>query len=171
MPRKRGANNANGMVHSSVTRIVNSSSTSEPYYPPTKQRGKVDKVIAIRAAGGEIWEDKSLLTWDQGDFRLYAGGMGNEVTGELLNRSFRHFPSLLQTHVVRDKRTGKSKGYGFISFRDENDYVAAMREMNGKYVGNRPILLRKSTWKDRIGTEETVKYQKALGDIAKSVTK
>jgi hypothetical protein len=24
-----------------------------------------------------------------------------------------------------------------------------MREMNGKYVGNRPIKLRKSSWKDR----------------------
>ena len=44
---------------------------------------------------------------------------------------------------------GKTKGYGFVSFRDPEDFIKAMREMNGKYVGNRPIKLRKSSWKDR----------------------
>lgn len=29
------------------------------------------------------------------------------------------------------------------------DFVRACREMDGKYVGNRPIKLRKSTWKER----------------------
>jgi RNA recognition motif-containing protein len=51
--------------------------------------------------------------------------------------------------VVRDKRTNKSKGYGFVSFLDGNDFAKAMREMNGKYIGNRPCKLRKSTWEER----------------------
>ncbi|KAJ3113586.1 RNA-binding protein 42, partial [Phlyctochytrium bullatum] len=32
---------------------------------------------------------------------------------------------------------------------DPNDFVRALREMNGKYVGNRPVKLRKSNWADR----------------------
>jgi len=34
-------------------------------------------------------------------------------------------------------------------FSDPEDFIRAMREMNGKYVGNRPIKLRKSNWQDR----------------------
>ncbi|PWA88431.1 RNA-binding protein 42 [Artemisia annua] len=55
--------------------------------------------------------------------------------------------------VVRDKRTGKTKGYGFVSFANPTDLAGALKEMNGKYVGNRPIKLRKSNWKERTDVE------------------
>lgn len=57
---------------------------------------------------------------------------------------------IIYLQVVRDKRTGKTKGYGFVSFANPSDLAAALKEMNGKYVGNRPIKLRKSNWKERI---------------------
>ena len=83
------------------------------------------------------------------DFRIFCGDLGNEVNDDILARAFSRFPSFLKAKVIRDKRTGKTKGYGFVSFKDPSDYVRAMREMNGKYVGSRPIKLRKSMWKDR----------------------
>lgn len=67
------------------------------------------------------------------DFRLFAGDLGNDVTDELLHRYFSHYASFIRAKVVRDKRTNKSKGYGFISFKDSQDYIRAMKEMNGKY--------------------------------------
>ncbi|KAB7505092.1 RNA-binding protein 42 [Armadillidium nasatum] len=103
----------------------------------------------LRYAGGQVWEDQNLQEWDPDDFRLFAGDLGNDVTDELLHRYFCHYPSFVKAKVVRDKRTNKSKGYGFISFKDSQDYIRAMKEMNGKYLGSRPIKLRKSTWKDR----------------------
>lgn len=51
--------------------------------------------------------------------------------------------------VVRDRRTGKTRGYGFVSFTNPNDFLNALKEMNGKHVGNRPVKLMKSSWKDR----------------------
>lgn len=33
--------------------------------------------------------------------------------------------------MVRDKWTGKTKGYGFVSFANASDLTAAMKEMNG----------------------------------------
>nr|XP_046256346.1 RNA-binding protein 42 [Scatophagus argus] len=115
-----------------------------------KKKAKVEKVKkCIRTAAGTSWEDPSLLEWDSDDFRIFCGDLGNEVNDDILARAFSRYPSFLKAKVVRDKRTGKTKGYGFVSFKDPNDYVRAMREMNGKYVGSRPIKLRKSMWKDR----------------------
>ncbi|XP_078324787.1 uncharacterized protein LOC111122551 isoform X2 [Crassostrea virginica] len=116
--------------------------------PKKEKKEKKPKKI-IRTAAGETWEDPSLEEWEKDDFRIFCGDLGNEVTDEVLARAFSRYPSFVKSKVVRDKRTNKTKGYGFVSFKDPNDFVQAMREMNGKYVGNRPIKLRKSTWKDR----------------------
>ena len=40
-------------------------------------------------------------------------------------------------------------GYGFVSFSDAVEGAKALREMNGKYIGNRPCKLRKSSWEER----------------------
>lgn len=115
-----------------------------------KRKTRVEKMRkCIRTAAGTTWEDASLLEWESDDFRIFCGDLGNEVNDDILARAFSRYPSFLKAKVVRDKRTGKTKGYGFVSFKDPNDYVRAMREMNGKYVGSRPIKLRKSTWRDR----------------------
>ncbi len=68
------------------------------------------------------------------DFRIFCGDLGNEVTDEVLARAFAKYPTFGKAKVVRDKRTNKTRGYGFVSFRDPNDFVKAMREMNGKNV-------------------------------------
>ncbi|XP_056618704.1 RNA-binding protein 42 [Triplophysa dalaica] len=129
----------------------------EPVYTETadtsteeKKKTKQEKMKkCIRVAAGVSWEDTSLLDWESDDFRIFCGDLGNEVNDDILARAFSRYPSFLKAKVIRDKRTGKTKGYGFVSFKDPNDYVRAMREINGKYVGSRPIKLRKSSWKDR----------------------
>lgn len=67
----------------------------------------------------------------------------------MLTRVFGRYPSFQKARVIRDKRTNKTKGYGFVSFKDPNDFVRAVKELDGRYVGSRPIKLRKSNWKNR----------------------
>lgn len=112
------------------------------------RRGKKDRKT-VRVAGGQTWEDQSLADWPDDDFRIFCGDLGNDVNDELLTRTFNKFPSFQRAKVIRDKRTSKSKGYGFVSFKDPQDFIRAMKEMDGRYVGSRPIKLRKSTWKNR----------------------
>lgn len=112
------------------------------------RRGKKDRKT-VRVAGGQTWEDPSLADWADDDFRIFCGDLGNDVNDELLTRTFNKYPSFQRAKVIRDKRTSKSKGYGFVSFKDPQDFIRAMKEMDGRYVGSRPIKLRKSTWKNR----------------------
>jgi len=112
------------------------------------EKRKKDKKT-IRTAGGQVWEDHSLSDWGDDDFRIFCGDLGNDVNDELLTRTFNKYPSFIRAKVIRDKRTGKSKGFGFISFKEPADFIRAMKEMDGRYVGSRPIKLRKSSWKQR----------------------
>ena len=114
----------------------------------------------MRKAGGEMWIDETLDDWPDNDFRLFCGDLGNEVTDEILATAFRKFPSFNKAKVIRDKTTEKTKGFGFLSFGNKEDYIKAYRTMNRKYVGNRRITLKASKWKDK--SIDSVKYtQKA----------
>lgn len=87
----------------------------------------------IRVAGGQVWEDPSLNEWPEDDFRIFCGDLGNDVNDELLTRTFNKYPSFQKAKVLRDKRTGKSKGFGFISFKEPQDFIKAMKEMDGMF--------------------------------------
>ena len=99
----------------------------------------------VRSGGGQTWQDPSLLEWDPAHFRLFVGNLAGEVTDESLLKAFSKYPSVQKARVVRDKRTTKSKGYGFVSFVDGEEYFQSARDMQGKYIGSHPVLLRKST--------------------------
>ncbi|KAH7571842.1 hypothetical protein ACOSQ2_014919 [Xanthoceras sorbifolium] len=114
-----------------------------------EHKAETKKKAVPRKAAGHAWEDPTLAEWPENDYRLFCGDLGNEVNDDVLSKAFSRFPSFNMAKVVRDKRTGKTKGYGFVSFANPSDLAAALKEMNGKYVGNRPIKLRKSKWKER----------------------
>merc|ERR1712000_158441 len=121
---------------------------------------KKQPVKYIRSAGGDTWEDPTLLEWDPNDYRIFVGDIGNECTDDLLTKAFNKYPSFQKAKVLRDKITLKTKGYGFVSFKDPKDFVQAMREMNGKYIGNKPCKLRKSTWDKKNDSKKIKKAQK-----------
>ncbi|KAJ3357727.1 RNA-binding protein 42 [Allomyces javanicus] len=118
------------------------SADADPSGPPAKKKR------VLRYAAGQVWEDKSLEDWPDNDFRLFVGDLGPEVTTAMLQTAFGKYESFQRAYVVQDK-AGKSKGYGFVSFMNADDYTRAFRDYNNKYLGSRPVKLRKSTWQDR----------------------
>ena len=75
----------------------------------TVKKIKKSKKI-VRTGGGQIWEDPSLKEWDANDFRIFCGDLGNDVTDEVLQRTFGRYPSFQKAKVIRDKKSNKTKG-------------------------------------------------------------
>ena len=131
--------------------------------------GQADRNIS-RTVAGQVWKDKTLLDWPEDDFRVFIGDLGNEVNDDVLSHAFQKYPSFQMARVVRDRNSSKTKGYGFVSFKDPWDMTKALREMQGRYVGNRPIKIRKSTDQERkvTDTNQPLVFQHALGVADKS---
>jgi len=51
--------------------------------------------------------------------------------------------SFQKAKVIRDRLSQKAK-FGFVAFSDPEDFLKAWKEMDGKYVGNRPVKLKRA---------------------------
>lgn len=112
--------------------------------PTNAQATNGSEKTVIRSGGGKEWTDSSLLEWDPAHFRIFVGNLAGEVTDESLLKAFIKYGSVQKARVIRDKRTTKSKGYGFVSFSDGDDYFRAARDMQGKYIGSHPVLIKRA---------------------------
>jgi len=71
------------------------------------------------------------------------------VTDDVLGNAFRRYKSFNKAKVIHDSRSFKNRGYGFVSLSDASDFLKALKEMNREYVGNCPVIVKKSNWKER----------------------
>ncbi|EME42238.1 hypothetical protein DOTSEDRAFT_73158 [Dothistroma septosporum NZE10] len=109
----------------------------------TKSKADDSKYTVVRKGGGESWEDKSLLEWDPTKFRIMVGNLAGEVTDDSLTKAFANY-GVNKARVIRDKRTTKSKGFGFVEFTDGEQGFKAAREMSGKYIGSHPVTIQRA---------------------------
>ena len=80
------------------------------------------------------------------DLSIFVGDLASDVTDAMLNDTFAsRFPSVKGAKVVVDANSGRSKGYGFVRFGDENERTRAMTEMNGVYCSSRPMRIGVAT--------------------------
>lgn len=94
--------------------------------------------------------DKKRATKQQenNEHAMFVGDLAEEVSDEMLLTVFQEkFASCTSASVVIDPTTGHSKKYGFVRFRDIEDYQNALNTMNGFVVGSREIRVGQATSK------------------------
>uniref|UniRef100_A0A8C6Q7M3 Nucleolysin TIAR n=1 Tax=Nothobranchius furzeri TaxID=105023 RepID=A0A8C6Q7M3_NOTFU len=79
-------------------------------------------------------------------FHVFVGDLNPEITTEDVRAAFSPFGKISDARVVKDMTTGKSKGYGFVSFYNKLDAENAIVNMTGQWLGGRQI---RTNWATR----------------------
>ncbi|KAA8534752.1 hypothetical protein F0562_029806 [Nyssa sinensis] len=74
-----------------------------------------------------------------GHHNIFVGDLSPEVTDATLFACFSVYPSCSDAKVMWDQKTGRSRGFGFVSFRNQQDAQSAINDLNGKWLGSRQI--------------------------------
>ncbi|KAJ0077050.1 hypothetical protein Patl1_36183 [Pistacia atlantica] len=94
------------------------------------------------------------------DLSIFVGDLAPDVTDAMLQETFSSkYPSVKGAKVIIDSNTGRSKGYGFVRFGDENERSRAMTEMNGVYCSSRPMRIDVATPKKASGYQQQYSSQ------------
>lgn len=77
-------------------------------------------------------------------YKLFVGGLPFSTTSDELEQIFAEFGTVASAKVITDRDTGRSKGFGFVEFENEEEGKKAEKEMNGKEVGGRSVTVNEA---------------------------
>ncbi|KAI4465332.1 rna-binding protein [Holotrichia oblita] len=74
-----------------------------------------------------------------GPMRLYVGSLHFNITEDMLRGIFEPYGKIDNIQLIMDPETGRSKGYGFITFHNCDDAKKALEQLNGFELAGRPM--------------------------------
>ena len=70
---------------------------------------------------------------------LFIGSLAYATTDDSLKAFFETVGPVKSAHVITDRETSRSKGFGFVEFEDESNNDKAIDQLNGKELDGRAI--------------------------------
>jgi RNA recognition motif-containing protein len=71
--------------------------------------------------------------------RLYVGNLSFEENNDTVREAFTPFGEVTDVHVVSDRETGRSRGFGFVTMGTADAAAKAISEMNGVTLNGRAL--------------------------------
>ena len=75
---------------------------------------------------------------------LYVGNLSFSVKDDELNALFAQYGTVLSAHVIIDRDTQRSKGFGFVEMADDSEAQAAIDALNGKENNGRNLTVNEA---------------------------
>lgn len=76
--------------------------------------------------------------------KLYVGGLAYSVTEAELEALFAEHGTVVSATVIKDRDSGQSKGFGFVEMGDDAAAQTAIKELNGKDLSGRNIVVNEA---------------------------
>lgn len=71
--------------------------------------------------------------------KLFVGSLSWNTSSEELRQAFASCGEVVEAKVVTDRDTGRSRGFGFVTFQDAESAERAVRELDGSMLDGRNI--------------------------------
>lgn len=71
--------------------------------------------------------------------QIYAGNLSYKMTDDSLQQVFAPFGEVASAKVIKDRDSGRSKGFGFVEMVSEEEANAAIEKINGSEIDGRNI--------------------------------
>lgn len=71
--------------------------------------------------------------------KLYVGNLNYDTTEESLKETFEEAGTVESCDIITDRRTGKSKGFGFVEMDSEEEAEKAMDMFNDSEIDGRSV--------------------------------
>ncbi len=80
--------------------------------------------------------------------KLYVGNLAFDSTEADLQELFEQFGTVRETHVITDRETGRSRGFGFVTMGNNAEGEAAIAALHGKQFGGRTLTVNEARPKE-----------------------
>jgi cold-inducible RNA-binding protein len=82
--------------------------------------------------------------------RIYIGNLSFQTTEQALSALFEPIGPVESVHIITDRDTGRSKGFGFVEMSD-TDAEKAIAQLNGTEVGGRSLTVNEARPREERG--------------------
>src|SRR5437660_5455991 len=76
--------------------------------------------------------------------KLYVGNLSYEVSDSDLSTMFAAHGTVESAQVIMDRDTGRSKGFGFVEMKSDQEAQAAIAALNGKEMNGRALTVNEA---------------------------
>jgi len=76
--------------------------------------------------------------------KLYVGGLPFKIGDDELNSLFTTYGKVTSAKVIKDKFSGRSRGFGFVEMEDDNEAMTAISKLNGSEYEGRKLIVNEA---------------------------
>ena len=75
---------------------------------------------------------------------IYVGNLPYTISHEEVKSVFAAYGEVAAVRLVKDRETGRAKGFGFVEMHDDAQAKAAIEAMNGQEIGGRKVVVNEA---------------------------
>jgi cold-inducible RNA-binding protein len=75
---------------------------------------------------------------------IYVGNLAFTTTEDELRQAFSQHGAVSEVNIIKDRETGRPRGFAFIEMPNNNEAATAIQELNLKEVGGRSITVNEA---------------------------